>query len=128
MKYAAGRFPFIFYSYFIFLGFFTLFRYIDDVLMSWNGSEEKAKEFLEAANRWHPNIKLTYRIGKRLPFLDVVISNDEGILSSSVYHKPSTEPTILSFLSDHPPYVFRNVIHTALTRAVRYSTTFEAFT
>ena len=95
--------------------------------MTWNGSEEEAKEFLEAANRWHPNIKLTYHIGKRLPFLDLVINNNEGTLSSSVYHKPSAEPTILSFLSDHPRYVFRNVIHTALTRAVRYSSTFEAF-
>ena len=97
------------------------------MLFTWNGSEEEAKEFLEEANKCHPNIKLTYQIAKSLPFLDVLIGINDGILSSSVYHKPSAEPTILSFLSDHPRYVFRNVIQTALTRAVRYSSTFEAF-
>ncbi|CAF5004758.1 unnamed protein product, partial [Rotaria socialis] len=35
--------------------------------------------------------------------------------------------TILSYLSDHPRHVFRNVIQTALMRAIRYSSTFEAF-
>ncbi|CAF1186890.1 unnamed protein product, partial [Didymodactylos carnosus] len=34
---------------------------------------------------------------------------------------------ILSFLSDHPRHIFRNVIRIALTRAIRYSSTFEAF-
>ncbi|CAF4595868.1 unnamed protein product, partial [Rotaria socialis] len=28
---------------------------------------------------------------------------------------------------DHPRHVFRNVIQTALMRAIRYSSTFEAF-
>jgi len=37
------------------------------------------------------------------------------------------EPALLSFLSDHPRHVFRNVIQTSLTRAIRYSSTFESF-
>ncbi len=85
------------------------------------------KELLETANGFHPNIKLEYHIGKSIPFLDVLINNDNGTLTSSVYHKPSAEPTVASFLSDHPRHVFRNIIQTALTRAVRYSSTFEAF-
>ncbi|CAF4171520.1 unnamed protein product, partial [Rotaria sordida] len=66
-------------------------------------------------------------IGKSVPFLDVLVQNNNGILASSLYHKPSAEPTVVSFLSDHPRHVFRNVIQTALTRAVRYSSTFEIF-
>jgi hypothetical protein len=85
------------------------------------------KDLLEKANRFHPNIKLEYHISKSIPFLDVRINNDNGTLTSSVYHKPSAEPTVASFLSDHPRHVFQNVIQTALTRAVRYSSTFEAF-
>ncbi len=85
------------------------------------------KKLLEKANRFHPNIKLEYHIGKSIPFLDVLINNDNGTLTSSVYHKRSAEPAVVSFLSDHPRHVFRNVIHTALMRAVRYSSTFEAF-
>ncbi|CAF4801074.1 unnamed protein product [Rotaria sp. Silwood1] len=102
-------------------------RYIDDVFFTCNQSEDKVKQLLEAANKFHPNIKLEYKISKSVPFLDVYLENKNGILASSIYHKPSAEPTVISFLSDHPRHVFRNVIQTALTRAVRYSSTFEIF-
>ncbi|CAF1285193.1 unnamed protein product [Rotaria sp. Silwood1] len=102
-------------------------RYIDDVFFTCNQSEDKVKQLLEAANKFHPNIKLDYKITKSVPFLDVYVENKNGILASSIYHKPSAEPTVVSFLSDHPRHVFRNVIQTALTRAVRYSSTFEIF-
>lgn len=108
---------------------FLNYRYIDDVFFTSNESEDKIKQLLEKANQFHPNIKLEYHIGKTLPFLDVLINNnnDNGTLSSSLYHKPSAEPTIVPFLSDHPQHVFRNAIHTALMRAIRYSSTFEEF-
>ncbi|CAF1295961.1 unnamed protein product [Rotaria sordida] len=105
----------------------NIFIYIDDVFFTCNQSENKVKELLEAANNFHPNIKLEYKIGKSVPFLDVLVKNNNGILASSVYHKPSAQPTVVSFLSDHPRHVFQNVIHTALTRAVRYSSSFEVF-
>jgi hypothetical protein len=109
--------------------FFFLFtnRYVDDIFFTWNGSEADAKALLEEANVFHPNIKLTYTIGKSVPFLDLHLTNQNGILHSSVYHKPAAQPTVLSFLSDHPRHVCRNVIQTALLRAVRYSSTFKAF-
>ena len=44
-----------------------------------------------------------------------------------MYHKPSAEPNVLAFISDHPQHVFGNVVQSALTRAVRYSSTCEAF-
>ncbi|CAF3160913.1 unnamed protein product [Rotaria sp. Silwood2] len=102
-------------------------RYIDDVFFTSNESEGKVKELLEAANNFHPNIKLEYNIEKSVPFLDVLVQNNHGILASSIYHKPSAQPTVVSFSSDHPRHVFRNVIQTALTRAVRYSSSFEIF-
>ncbi|CAF3032008.1 unnamed protein product [Rotaria sp. Silwood2] len=101
-------------------------RYIDDIFFTCNESETKVKKWLESANQFHPNIKLTYTIAKSVPFLDVLVCNQNGILFSSVYHKPAAELSLLSFLSDHPRHVFRNVIQTALMRAIRYSSTFEA--
>jgi hypothetical protein len=95
--------------------------------MTWNKSEQELIKFLDDANTWHPNIKLEYKIGKSLPFLDVLMTNNNGILSTSVYHKPTAEPYVVPFISDHPRHVFRNIIQTALTRAIRYSSTFEAF-
>ena len=64
---------------------------------------------------------------KVLPFLDVLITNNNGILSTSVYHKPAAEPYVTPFISDHPRHVFANIIQTSLTRAIRYSSTFQAF-
>ena len=96
--------------------------------MTWNKYERESIEFLKEASTWHPNIKLDYKIGKTLPFLDVVITNDDdGNLSTSVYHKPAAEPYVVPFLSDHPRHVFANVIQTALARAVRYSSTSEEY-
>lgn len=108
--------------------FFTIqYRYIDDIFFTWNGSETDVKAILEAANCLHPNIKLTYTIAKSLPFLDILVTNQNGILHSSVYHKPTAQPAVLSFLSDHPRHVFHNIVQTALLRAIRYSSTYEVF-
>ncbi len=49
----------------------------------------------------HPNIKLGYKIGQSLPYLDVILTNSNGILSTSVYHKLVDEPYAVSFASDH---------------------------
>ncbi|CAF4877042.1 unnamed protein product [Rotaria socialis] len=102
-------------------------RYIDDIFMTWNRSVEELRKFLDDVNTWHPNIKLDYKIGNSLPFLDVQLTNHNGILSTSVYHKSAAEPYVIPFTSDHPRHVFINIIQTCLARAVRYSSTFEAF-
>ncbi|CAF4861540.1 unnamed protein product, partial [Rotaria socialis] len=102
-------------------------RYIDDIFMTWNRSENDLKNLLNDANTWHPNIKLEYKISKSLPFLDVILTNNNGMLSTSVYHKPAAEPYVVPFISDHPRHTFVNVIQTSLTRALRNSSTFEIF-
>ncbi|CAM4819894.1 unnamed protein product [Rotaria magnacalcarata] len=102
-------------------------RYIDDIFMTWNRSKEELRKLLDDANTWHPNIKLDYKIGYSLPFLDVQLTNNNGILLTSVYHKPAAEPCITPFTSDHPRHVFANTIKNFLERATRYSSTFEAF-
>ncbi|CAF4665583.1 unnamed protein product, partial [Rotaria socialis] len=53
--------------------------------------------------------------------------NSNGALKTSVYHKEAAEPYVVPFGSDHPDHVFRNTIGTAITRAVRYSTTLSQF-
>ncbi|CAF4162449.1 unnamed protein product, partial [Rotaria sordida] len=82
-------------------------RYIDDVFMTWNRSKRELRKLLDDANQWHLNIKLDYKIDKSLPFLDVLLTNNNGILSTSVYHKPAAEPYVTPFLSDHPRHVFK---------------------
>lgn len=95
--------------------------------MTWNRSERELKQLLNRANRWHPNIKLEYKISPSLLFLDVSLTNRNGYLSTSVYHKPTAEPYVVPYISDHHPHVFRNIIRTVLQRAIRYSSDFEIF-
>ncbi|CAF1533511.1 unnamed protein product [Didymodactylos carnosus] len=106
---------------------YDLHRYIDDTFMTWNKSEDRLRQFLADANTWHPNIKLGYTIGKSLPFLDVLLTNDNGQLFTSIFHKPAAEPYVIPFISDHPRHVFNNIVKTSLQRAIRYSSTFETF-
>jgi hypothetical protein len=73
------------------------------------------------------NIKLDYKIRKSLPFLDVLLTNNNGQLFTSIYHKPAAEPYVIPFISDHPRHVLNNIIKTSLDRAIRYSSTFETF-
>ena len=95
--------------------------------MTWNRSKQELIHFLEEANRWHPNIKFEYTISQSLPFLDIFLTHDHGILSTSVYHKSASEPCVVPFISDHLPHVFGNVVQTAINRAIRYSSTFDTY-
>ncbi|CAF1363143.1 unnamed protein product, partial [Rotaria magnacalcarata] len=82
---------------------------------------------IKKANDFHPNIKLEANIGSCVSFLDLLINNKNGILSTSVHHKPAAEPCVVPFISDHPRHVFSNIIQAALLRAVRYSSTLDIF-
>jgi hypothetical protein len=82
---------------------------------------------LDQTHNFHSNIKLEANMGSSVSFLDLLITNNNGILSSSVYHKPAAEPCVLPFISDHLRHVFPNIIHATLLRAIRYSSNLELF-
>jgi hypothetical protein len=88
--------------------------YIDGIFFTSNESKSKIGAILNNANKFHTNIKLEANIGHSVPFLDLLVSTNDGILSSSVYHKPAAEPCVVPFASDHPRHVFANVIQAAL--------------
>ena len=102
-------------------------RYIDDMFITSNDDEARIQAMLTHANAFHPNIRITWEIGKQISFLDLWICNNNGSFSTSVYHKPAAEPAVLPFSSDHPRHVFQNIVQTALTRAIRYSSTLALF-
>ncbi|CAM4940675.1 unnamed protein product, partial [Rotaria socialis] len=102
-------------------------RYIDDTFFTFNEPKEKMEALIKRANEFHPNIKLEATIGSCVSFLDLLINNNNGILRTSVHHKPVAEPCVVPFISDHPRHVFSNIIQAALLRAVRYSSTLDIF-
>ncbi len=84
-------------------------RYIDDIFMTTNQTIEEINVKLEEAKKKDINIKIESTISTSVHFLDVTITNANGQLRTSIYHKPTTEPYILPCTSDHPHHIHRNI-------------------
>ncbi|KAJ1126769.1 hypothetical protein NDU88_005175 [Pleurodeles waltl] len=78
-------------------------RYIDDVLLIWTGSKEEAIAYATWLNGANPFLTFTMNIGdNRLPFLDLLIYEHDGGLSTEVYYKPTDCNNLLQYQSFHP--------------------------
>ena len=73
------------------------------------------------------NIKLSAEISHSVSFLDVLVSNIDKHLQTSVFHKPSHEPYFLPFNSTHAMFIKRNIPYGAIIRAIRYSSDMVSF-
>jgi hypothetical protein len=102
-------------------------RYIDDTFCAINWTKEQLLEQVANWNQIDSNIKLTAEISSTANFLDLHVENQDGLLQTSVFRKPSYEPYFLPFDSVHPMHIKRNIPYVALVRAIRYSSTFEAY-
>ncbi len=58
-------------------------------------------------------------ISTSVNYLDVTITNENGQLKTTIYHKPTTEPYYLSYTSFHPHRYYRNMPYNAILRAAR---------
>ncbi|CAF4117108.1 unnamed protein product [Adineta steineri] len=94
-------------------------RYIDDIFMTTNQSLDDIQTELEKAQHKDVNIEIECTIASTVNYLDVTITNEEGQLKTTVYHKPTAEPYYLPYRSDHPHKYHRNIPFSALTRAAR---------
>ena len=77
-------------------------RYMDDILSIIEKSEIDSK--LNEINNLHPSLKFTIETESNgtLPFLDMLVHNVEGSLSSSWYRKPTDTGLTLNFHSLSP--------------------------
>ena len=82
-------------------------RYIDDIFMATNQTMEEISVELEKAKAEDVNINISVSIDTSVYFLDITIANELGKLRTSIYHKPTTEPYILPYTSDHPRHIHR---------------------
>lgn len=95
--------------------------------MTTNQNIEDIVYHLDKAAKRDINIKIEYRIDASIDFLDVKIVNQQGRLRTSIYHKPTAEPYILPYTSDHPHHIHRNIPHAALLRAARLCSHLQDF-
>ena len=77
-------------------------RYVDDNFAVFE-SELDAETFHTYLNTKHKNVKFTYgkQIENKLPFLDILISNNEN-LQTSVFHKETYTGILLNYFSFVP--------------------------
>ena len=89
--------------------------------MTTNRLIEEINVELHKAQNKDTNINIESTINASVYFLDVTITNENGQLRTSIFHKPTTEPYILPYTSDHPHHVRRNtcILYAALLRAAR---------
>ena len=104
-------------------------RYVDDIFATFQSELElDAETFYTYLNTRNKNIKLTYekQIQYKLPFLDILIGNNEN-LQTSVFHKKTNTGILLnhsSFISDSYKY---RLIKTLIYSMCRINSAWTSF-
>jgi hypothetical protein len=109
-------------------------RFIDDILLIFQGKRDYADLFLKLFNDMVPTIKCEKFgcIGSRVDFLDLTIYKGRrfkatGILDIKVYQKPLNAYLYIPFSSDHPTAMFKSFVVGELKRYVRNSSSKVSF-
>ena len=103
-------------------------RYIDDIFMIWTAGEQSLLEFLQWINQLHDNIKFTWDWSKRtINYLDVQIINNNGVIETDLYTKPTDKHQYLFHTSCHPKGVKQSIPYAQALRLRRICSTSAAF-
>ena len=81
-----------------------MWRYIDNIFFIWEYGEDLLKKFANDIISFHPTIKQTANWSKKVNFLDIEITLQNGVLSTNVFVKPNDTHQILDPTSYHPSY------------------------
>lgn len=92
------------------------FRFIDDIFFLWTYDLKSLNEFLNFADNYTTNNKMkscikfeTHISEHSVNFLDVTISLKDGILSTSLFTKPTNAHLYLNWKSSHPQHILKNI-------------------
>ena len=104
-------------------------RYIDDIFMIWTGTEDQFQAFVRILNQSHPSIKFDYKIAQRqIEFLDtVVFIDDDNIVKTKVYTKPTDRKNFLHRQSEHPEALKKSLPYSQALRGRRISSNQKDF-
>ncbi|CAJ0927825.1 unnamed protein product [Ranitomeya imitator] len=86
-------------------------RFIDDILMIWQGSEQDLLAFLDILNNNTMNIKLTCKYSQvSLDFLDIQITKgSDGFLETNVFRKDTAVNSLLHASYSHPKSLIEGI-------------------
>ncbi|CAF4252545.1 unnamed protein product, partial [Rotaria sordida] len=102
------------------------FRYRDEAFITWNRSEDELRTLLTMANsQFSQPIWNVTHIGATIHFRDIMITNNNGLLQTSVYHEETFEHSLLppSFRDILQPAIKQDTwkwLRAAILKAIRY--------
>ena len=102
-------------------------RYVDDVLAVFE-SQSDVDAFYNFSKARHENIKFTFEKKKnnKLPFLDILINNNESDLQTSVIHK-KTYKSLLNYFNFVPNCYKLGLIKTLMNQMYRINNSWTGF-
>ncbi|KAI5646580.1 protein tyrosine kinase domain-containing protein [Phthorimaea operculella] len=96
------------------------YRYVDDILCLWTGSNETLQELLVHMNSINHNIQLTMELGgETINFLDLTISIKENAHQYKIYRKATYSDNIIHATSRHPDNHKHAAFHAFIHRLVK---------
>ncbi|CAF5132339.1 unnamed protein product, partial [Rotaria sp. Silwood1] len=102
------------------------FRYRDEAFITWNRSEDELRTLLATANSQftQPIWNIT-NIGSTIHFRDILITNNNGLLRTSVYHEETFDDNMLqsSFPDILQPAIKQDTwkwLRASFLKAIRY--------
>ena len=103
---------------------FLFRRYIDDIFGVALAPPADVKAMLDNFNSLHPNIRITYKIGPSVDFLDLTLSlgsrfSEQRLLDILPFHKPTNKYLYIPYSSFHPRHVKSNFIIGEIRRHIR---------
>lgn len=92
------------YSHPISKQFLYYFRYVDDILVCFKGTDRQLSTLQQFLNTLHPNITFTTELEENnsLNFLDLTLTKDNNKHIFSIFHKPSQTDITIHNTSFHP--------------------------
>lgn len=85
-------------------------RYIDDLFIIWEGSEETLKDYANKLNTNGNNIKLEFQWDReQIHYLDVTVMKGATNFYTKAYFKPSDRNSYIPIQSGHHPRWLRNI-------------------
>ena len=101
-------------------------RYIDDIFCIWTGGAKRLQDFIQfvqnysTAKKMKSDIKFTfYQSTEEVSFLDVCVKLIQGVITTTVYSKPTDSHLYLNSNSNHPRHVIRNIPRSQFLRLKR---------
>ena len=96
-------------------------RFIDDIFIIWTHGREKLDNFIRYLNLCHDTIKFTAEISNtNIDFPEITVkTNTSGIISTTLYSKPTNSYNYLLYSSEHPRHILNGIPYSQFLRIRR---------